>query len=114
MSKVNFQPRQYPRVPLVTGVRVEGYRQTLHASSIQVGAGGMALENAGQLRVAEPVTLSFSLPGGPHVTVHGVVWWKREKLLGVRFDPNDDNRHQIQTWIDSQDDKAQAAPQHPR
>lgn len=110
MSKVNFQPRQYPRVALVTGVRVEGYGQTLLASSVQVGAGGIALESAGQLRVAEPVTLSFSLPGGPHVTVHGVVWWKREKMLGIRFDPTDDNRLQIQAWIDSQNDKAQPTP----
>ena len=98
IKAVIFPPRQHPRVYLATDVRVEGYDLTFTARSVQLGPKGMSLEHAGQLPLAYPVLLTFALPSGCPVRVGAVVWWKTKELVGVRFDPRDDNGH-IQEWI---------------
>lgn len=95
-----FPPRQHPRVHLATDVRVEGHDLTFTARSVQLGAKGMSLERAHQLSMAQPVLLSFALPTGSRIKVGAVVWWKTEELVGLRFDPRDNNRD-IQQWIQS-------------
>jgi hypothetical protein len=37
----------------------------------------------------------------PRVNVRAVVSWNKPKSLGVRFDPNDERRLKVKTWIDS-------------
>jgi hypothetical protein len=37
----------------------------------------------------------------PRVNVRGVVSWNKPKGVGVRFDPNDERRFKVKTWIDS-------------
>ena len=95
-----FPPRQHPRVDLATDVRVEGHGLTFTARSVHLGTKGMSLERAGQLALAQPVLLIFALPSGRPVKVGAVVRWKTKELVGLRFDPRDDNRH-IQEWIQS-------------
>jgi hypothetical protein len=48
------------------------------------------------------VQLSFTLPNGTSVTVQAVVWWKKAEVVGVRFDPSDQNRAHVQRWMDTQ------------
>jgi hypothetical protein len=35
------------------------------------------------------------------VNVRGVVSWCKPKAIGVRFDPADERRLRVKTWIDS-------------
>jgi hypothetical protein len=95
-----FPQRQHPRAPLATDVKVEGNDLTFTARSVQLGTKGMSLKNAGQLSSAQPVLLTFTLPSGRSVRVSAVVWWKTKDLVGVRFDPRDNNRR-IEEWIRS-------------
>jgi PilZ domain-containing protein len=98
LKDIFFPPRQRPRVHLATEVRVEGHDLTFTASSVQLGTDGMSLKEAGRLALAQPVLLIFTLPSGRPVKVGAVVRWKTKELVGLRFDPRDDNRH-IQEWI---------------
>ena len=77
---------------------MEGHDLAFTARSVQLGTSGMSLEHAGQLAMAYPVLLTFALPSGFPVRVGAVVWWKTKELVGLRFDPRDDNR-QIQEWV---------------
>jgi PilZ domain-containing protein len=88
-----FQPRQFPRVSLATEVKVRYGDEVLVARSQEIGAGGMALENAGRLSVAQPVQLSFTLSPELALKLDAVVWWKRDHRVGIRFDPRDPNPH---------------------
>ncbi len=98
LKTVVFPRRQHPRLYLATDVRVEGHDFTFTARSVQLGMQGMSLEHAGQLSLAQPVLLRFSLPSGSAVEVGAVVRWKTRELVGLRFDPRDQNRH-IYEWV---------------
>ena len=100
LKDVFFPARKHPRVHLATDVRVEGHELNFTARSVQLGTNGMSLAEAGQLSLAQPVLLIFALPSGRPVKVGAVVRWKTKELVGLRFDPRDNNRH-IQEWIES-------------
>jgi len=100
IKAVFFPTRQHTRAPLATDVRVEGHDFTFTAPSVQLGTGGMSLSEAGQLLLAQPVLLTFALPSGHDVRIGAVVWWKTTDLVGLRFDPRENNRH-IEEWIRS-------------
>ena len=100
---LQFQPRQFPRVTVAMEVKVHCGNEVLVTKTQEIGAGGMALENAGRLSVAQPVKLSFTLPSGPELKLDAVVWWKRDQRVGIRFDVRDGNcRHVIQQWVEQQ------------
>ena len=97
-------PRRHPRIPLTTDVMVRGHDVKGHdfnftARSVQLGTQGMSLEGANQLLLAQPVELAFALPSGSSLRVGAVVWWKKDLLTGLRFDPRDEYPS-IQKWID--------------
>jgi hypothetical protein len=92
--------RQLPRLPLSVDVRVESHELTLTARSVEVGGGGMSLRNAETLSVSLPVQVSFELPGAEVVVIQAVVWWKKAELIGIRFDPTDDNRQRVLRWVE--------------
>jgi hypothetical protein len=94
--------RKFPRVDLDVEVRADSFGRCHTLQSVEIGAGGMALKNANGLGVSQPVQLSFTLPNGQGVTVQAVVWWKRAEVIGVRFDPADQNRFHVQRWIEAQ------------
>lgn len=100
LKEVFFPVRKHPRVHLATDVRVEGHDLQFTARSVHLGTNGMSLAQASQLSLAQPVLLIFALPSGLPVKVGAVVRWKTKELVGLRFDPRDDNRH-IQEWIES-------------
>jgi hypothetical protein len=97
-------------VSLATEVRVYYGDEVLVARSQEIGAGGMALVNAGRLSVAQPVMLSFSLSAGRELKLHAVVWWKRDHRVGIRFDPRDGNCRIIQQWVEEQIKLANTPP----
>lgn len=76
--------------------------EVLITKSKEIGAGGMALENASRLSVAQPVQLSFTLAPGLELNLHAVVWWKRDHRVGIRFDLRDGNCRQIAEWVEQQ------------
>jgi len=90
---------------------VECGEEVFVARSQEIGAGGMALENAGGLSVSQPVRLSFTLSSGLALTLDAVVWWKRDRRVGIRFDPRDGkSRAVVQQWVEEQIKLAQTPP----
>jgi PilZ domain-containing protein len=80
-------------------VEVQGFGFQCAGETVELGAGGMAVAKAEKLMVSQPVSLTFSLPPDPPIKVEGVVWWKRGKLIGIRFDPSDGNRRVVETFV---------------
>ena len=107
---MHFQPRQFPRVSLATDVKVQFGEEVFVTRSQEIGAGGMALENAGRLSVAQPVELSFTLSSRLELRLHAVVWWKRDHRVGIRFDPRDPKCRLIQQWVEEQITLARTPP----
>lgn len=98
-------PREHPRAALATDVKVEGQDFSFNARSVQLGTKGMSLEDGDQLSLGQPVQLSFALPTGCRLSVGAVVWWKRNALTGLRFDPREDY-YAIQEWIEMENGDA--------
>ena len=108
---LHFQPRQYPRVSINTQVEVHCGDENLVTRSEEIGAGGMALQNAGRLSVGQPVQLSFILSPELGLKLDAVVWWKRDQRVGIRFDPRDGKtRVVIQQWVEEQIKLAKTPP----
>ena len=95
-----FRKRKHPRLQLKFPVQVSGAGVSLQAECVEIGAGGMALVQADQLGVSLPVQLSFAL--GAPISLQAVVWWKRDKLTGLRFDPNDRNRRLVEEFVSAE------------
>jgi hypothetical protein len=94
--------RRYARIPIMTEVNVvspDGHR--LVASSLEVSSGGMSLRSSEDMPSGTNVEISFSLLTLPRVNLRGVVTWRKTKSFGVRFDPADDRRQKVKTWIDA-------------
>jgi len=93
--------RRYVRVPLMTEVSVVGEGHRLVASSIEMSTGGLSLKSPEEVAVGKNVEISFSLLTLPRISVRGTVSWRKPKSFGVRFDPADERRLKVKTWIDS-------------
>jgi hypothetical protein len=89
-------------VSLAVEVRVHFGDEVLLARSQEIGAGGMSLESADRLSVAQPVKLLFALPSGQELKLDAVVWWKRNRRVGIRFDLRDPQCRLIQQWVEEQ------------
>jgi len=93
--------RRYVRIPVMTEVSIVGDGRRLSGTSIEMSSGGMSLKSHEDFSVGANVEISFALMTLPRVNVRGVVSWKKPKSIGVRFDPTDERRQKIKTWIDS-------------
>jgi hypothetical protein len=93
--------RRYVRVPLMTEVSVVGEGHRIVGSSIEMSTGGMSLKSPEEVPVGKNVEISFSLLTLPRISVRGAVSWRKPKSFGVRFDPADERRLKVKTWIDS-------------
>lgn len=93
--------RRYVRIPVMTEVSIIGDGRRASASSIEMSSGGMSLKSSEDFSAGQSVEISFALMTLPRVIVRAVVSWNKPKSLGVRFDPNDDRRLKVKTWIDS-------------
>jgi hypothetical protein len=93
--------RRYVRIPVMTEVSIVGEGRRLTATSIEMSSGGMSLKAAEDFSPGANVEVSFALMTLPRVNVRGVISWNKPKSVGVRFDPNDERRLKVKTWIDS-------------
>jgi PilZ domain len=94
--------RRYARIPIMTEVTiVSPDNQRVTASSLEISSGGMSLKSAEDMPSGANVEISFSLLTLPRVNVRGVVTWRKPKSFGIRFDPTDDRRQKVKTWIDA-------------
>jgi Tfp pilus assembly protein PilZ len=93
--------RRYVRIPVMTEVSLIGDGKRVSATSIEMSTGGMSLKSGEDFKIGANVEISFALMTLPRVNVRGVISWNKPKSLGVRFDPNDERRLKIKTWIDS-------------
>jgi len=99
---VQHEFRRYVRVPIMTDVSVVTHEgEHFGASSLEISAGGMSLKSSENLAAGSNLEISFSLLTLPRVNVRGVVTWRKNKSVGVRFDPADDRRQRVKEWIDS-------------
>lgn len=93
--------RRYVRIPVNTEVSVVGDGRHISATSIEMSTGGMSIKSAEDFSIGANVEVSFALRTLPRVHLRGVVSWHTPKSVGVRFDPHDDRRLKVKTWIDS-------------
>jgi hypothetical protein len=96
--------RQFPRVALKLPIAVEVFGERLQAESVEVGGGGMSLAHVERLGISQPIQVEFELPQGARLSVHAVVWWKKNKLVGIRFDPSDPHCRPLKQWIEQHSD----------
>ena len=93
--------RRYVRIPVITEVSIIGEGRRSTATSVEMSSGGMSLKSVEAFSPGATVEISFALMTLPRVNLRGVVSWNKPKSLGVRFDPNDQRRLKLKTWIDS-------------
>jgi Tfp pilus assembly protein PilZ len=93
--------RRYVRIPVMTEVSLVGDGRRVSASTIEMSSGGMSIKSAEDFSIGTNVEISFALMTLPRVNVRAVVSWNKPKSLGVRFDPADERRLRVKTWIDS-------------
>lgn len=98
---VIHQLRRDKRIPAVHPVSIGAPDGTYTATSRDISAGGMSMTTNANLKVAQPVQVSFSLPE-KHITVPAVVWWRKGNVIGVRFDVTDERRLWISKWVEEQ------------
>ena len=70
-------------------------------SSIEMSSGGMSVKSSEDFSHGTNVEISFALMTLPRVNLRGAITWRKPKSLGVRFDPADDRRFRVKSWIDS-------------
>jgi len=93
--------RRYVRIPVMTEVSIIGDGRRVSATTIEMSSGGMSIKSGEDFSIGVPVEVSFALMTLPRVNVRAVVSWNKPKSLGVRFDPADERRLKVKTWIDS-------------
>jgi PilZ domain len=95
--------RRYVRIPVVSQAEIEaGSTATIRVTTVEVSSGGMSVHSASPLPKSDPVRLMLALPGMAKLTLRAFVCWHREadKTYGLRFDPADDRRLKVRSWID--------------
>jgi hypothetical protein len=93
--------RRYVRIPVMTEVLLVGDGRRISATSIEMSSGGMSIKSAEDFSNGANIEISFALMTLPRVNVRGTISWRKPKSIGVRFDPNDERRLRVKTWIDS-------------
>jgi len=89
-------------MPVSIPVQVRGAGLSCEAQCVEIGAGGMSLARAEQLGVSLPVQISFALGSQAPISLQAVVWWKRDRLTGLRFDPSDRNCKLVQQFVEAE------------
>jgi Tfp pilus assembly protein PilZ len=93
--------RRYVRIPVMTEVCIIGDGRKVFGSSIEMSSGGMSVKSSEDFSHGTNVEISFALMTLPRVNLRGAITWRKPKSIGVRFDPADDRRLKVKSWIDS-------------
>jgi len=94
--------RRYVRIPVVAKVELFNGENHVVASTVEISGGGMSLRYRGDLKLNENVQVVVELPGRSSTRIRGIVSWlhPQEALAGVRFDPEDERRLIVKSWIE--------------
>ncbi len=98
--------RKHPRIPIAARVTIVTSRARVEGEAGEIGAGGMSVRcehplAVSQLAVSQPVELEFRLPpDGPEIRMAGIVWWKKDKEFGFRFDLLSAHHKLVEQWIE--------------
>ncbi len=94
--------RRYVRIPVVTEVMVEIGSAVVKAATVEVSSGGMSVRSTTPLASSDAINIRTELPGLPKMSLRAYICWSRpaDKIFGLRFDPSDDRRFKIRSWID--------------
>jgi PilZ domain len=98
---VQHEFRRYVRIPIITEVSLIGDGRRAVGSSVEISSGGMSVKCSEDFSNGINVEASFALMTLSRVIVRSTISWRKSKMLGVRFDPTDERRLRIKTWIDS-------------
>ncbi len=93
--------RRYVRIPVMTEVCIIGDGRKVFGSSIEMSSGGMSVKSSEDFSNGTAVEISFALMTLPRVNLRASISWRKPKSLGVRFDPSDERRLRVKSWIDS-------------
>ena len=97
--------RRYARVPMASRAIIETSAGRFPVMTVEVSAGGLSVCSPATISVKDSVSVSLTLPGQQRFSVRAFLCWERkgaDKVYGLRFDPSDNVRLRIRTWIDQQ------------
>ena len=94
--------RRYVRVPVIAEALIESGNSTARVMTVEISSGGMSVRSTQPISSSDPVRVSASLPGLEKLNVRAYVTWSRpaDKTYGLRFDPTDQRRMNVRSWID--------------
>jgi hypothetical protein len=94
--------RCYVRIPFASRVAYTIEGKSMTATSQELSGGGMSVRADSIPQNGSRVRVQFDLPTTGPVSINGTVCWTRErdKLFGLRYNPDDPGRVQVKQWID--------------
>lgn len=94
--------RLYVRIPFAARVSFTIEGKALTGTSQELSGGGMSIKTDTMPQNGSRVRVQFDLASRGPVSLAGTVCWvrDREKLFGLRYNPDDPGRVQVKQWID--------------
>lgn len=94
--------RLYVRIPFAARVACTIEGKSLSGTSVELSGGGMSVRSDFIPQNGARVRVQFDLASRGPVSLAGAVCWTRErdKLFGLRYNPDDPGRVQVKQWID--------------
>jgi hypothetical protein len=94
--------RRYVRIPLVIEVSVEERSGKCSGSSREISGGGMSVQLPRQVPSGDKLSLSFSLPDKPPISIGATICWANNSdLVGFQFQDFDPARQVVKDWINA-------------
>lgn len=94
--------RRYVRIPVVAAAVIEAGARAFNVMTMEISGGGMSVRSTDSLATLDSLRISFTLPGSSRISLRANLCWTRaaEGFYGLRFDPTDDARIKVRSWID--------------
>jgi PilZ domain len=94
--------RRYVRVPVIAEAIIASGSRTAKVMTVEISSGGMSVRSPNPISSSDPIRVTASLPGLDNLNVRAYVTWAKpgEKIYGLRFDPTDQGRLNVRSWID--------------
>lgn len=94
--------RCYVRIPFASRVSYTVEGKSMVGTSQELSGGGMSVKADSIPANGARVRVQFDLASRGPISVNGTVCWTRdrEKLFGLRYNPDDPGRVQVKQWID--------------
>jgi hypothetical protein len=94
--------RCYVRIPFASRVSYTIENRSMTGTSQELSGGGMSIKADSIPQNGARVRVQFDLASRGPIAVAGTVCWTRDrdKLFGLRYNPDDPGRVQVKEWID--------------